>query len=236
MKRLSIFIIACVAILLTSCNGISPETSKAFVGEYWMETVTYSMNGNQVIEDVPRTKWSPVSIYEEDGELLIQTNWYGAPYLSDEFRENYAVIEYPERPEYISLRKIPSEDGDENSEDENGGIEDIIITDNQPVVFLMNGFIYVIRNGVQIKSYPNTVKSGSSTILELNEFTPVDVMITDISGNSLGTVSVNYEYSKIVKKGDAITWRVDLTISGMSKTDYGAEFDRVVHENTLYKR
>ena len=58
-----------VAMLLASCDSnISPEIANAFKGEYWMKTITtvnYSNNGS--LESVQLEGWSPVSIYEENG-------------------------------------------------------------------------------------------------------------------------------------------------------------------------
>ena len=67
MKK-SIFIsLASIVFILTSCEkSISPETTKAFVGEYWMKTTVCTIYEENVTSEKGPI-WSPVSIYEEDG-------------------------------------------------------------------------------------------------------------------------------------------------------------------------
>lgn len=234
MRKLSFIILSVLA--LTSCEKpISPETAKAFVGEYWMETSTVVIEGREEYPLKENSLWSPVSIYVENGELFVQTNWYGAPYLSDEFRENYWIIEYPERPDFMPLRKVSHEDEDGNSEGE--GIENITVN-NKAEVILRNCLVYVLRNGVYVKSHPNYIKSASSTIMTFEKFDPVEVVITTTDGTPLGSVKVWYEYGEMVKKGDIITWEVELKwdngdISSAALMDGR---DKIIHRNTLYKR
>ena len=233
MKKFTINILCCIAICLASCNGISPETANAFKGEYWMETSTVSMYQGKEIDEA-RTKWSPVSIYEENGQLLVETNWYGAPYAGGERTRNPYVEEYRERPDFVPQRRITSALQDDG--DDEGGIENVEITNGDPITVIMNGFLYTIKNGAYIKSEPILVKSGSATVLELEDFKPVKVTITDAAGTSLGEISVKYDYSKMVKKGDEIIWQVDLDLSNLPKSEISANIDRVVHKNTLYKK
>lgn len=64
MKKLSFILL--VAMFLASCDtSISPETSKAFVGEYWMETSTIMMKGDKVVNDAfsPKSRNIDVSKY-----------------------------------------------------------------------------------------------------------------------------------------------------------------------------
>lgn len=217
---------------MTSCDLVSPETANAFKGEYWMETSSVSMLGDKVVNEDSHVLWSPVTIYEEKGKLFIQTNCYGAPYIEQNTREDYAIEEYRERPESVIVRKVIDGKTDEGD----GGVVDIVVTDNTPRMVLMNGLLYVIRNGAFIKSHPIPVKSGSETVLNLKKFKPVEVAVTDIEGNYAGMVTTTYEYGPVVKNGERITWQVDLVLSNLPKSEQSPEFDRVVHKNTLYKR
>ena len=231
MKNL--FLLAFLSVFLISCEPLSPEAKKAFIGEYWMETSSVGMYQGKAIDDA-RTKWSPVSIYEENGQLLVETNWFGAPYAGGERTRNPYVEEYRERPDFVAQRNIPlspHENGDDGE-----GIDTVEIANGNPITMLMNGFMYTIMNGAYMKSEPIVVKSGSATVLELEKFKPVDVNITDHDGTFLSTVSVKYDYGAIVKKGEEITWQVDLDLSNMPQSDNGAKIDRVVHKNTLYKK
>ena len=233
MKKITIAFISLLAFVMASCNGVSPETANAFKGEYWMETSTVGMYQGKEIDEV-RTKWSPVSIYEENGKLLVETNWYGAPYAGGKRTRNPYVEEYRERPDFIAQHRISSNQ-QENGDNEEG-IENVEITNGEPFTVIMNGFLYTIKNGAYIKSEPIVVKSGSSTVLELEDFKPVKVTITDTEGTSLAEISVKYDYGKMIKKGDEITWQVDLDLSNMPQSENFANIDRVVHKNTLYKK
>ena len=225
MKELYIFLIVYATIILTSCNGISPETAKAFVGEYWMKTTVCTMyERNVTYERGP--VWSPVSIYEEDGKLYVRTDNYGAPDTdtSSTAKHEY-IIDYPDHPNYVGARY-------NEEEPESGGI-DVVPANNITYVYLVNGFLRTIRNGAYLRSLPIQVKSGSETILNLEAFKPVDVQLTNMDGTKLQTIHVWYEYGPMIKKSDMITWEVEL------KDDYNNslyELDHVIHKNTLYKR
>ena len=231
MKKLSFILF--VTILLASCDKpISPETSKAFVGEYWMETSTVTMKGDKVVNDALSPKWSPVKIYEENGKLFVRTNFYGAPYLSDDSTHAEPVEVYNERPNFVSPRRALADDGDD--EGEGSSIEDIVIQRTEMII--MNGNITVNRNGTFLKSEPIKVKSGSSNVLELEKFTPVAVHVTDVEERDIGTVKCTYEYGPMVKKDDVITWKVDLLLDNLPSNEHVEGADHAVHKNILYRR
>lgn len=216
MKKIRIVFISLLAFVLASCSKISPETAYAFKGEYWMKTSTVGMYQGKEIDEV-RTMWSPVSIYEEKGRLLVETNWYGAPYTGGERPRNPYVEEYQECPDNL------------------GGIKDVVINGG-PITVIRNGFLYTVKGDDYIKSEPIVVKSGSSTVLVLKDFKPVKIEIADAEGTSLGKISVKYDYGKMIKKGNEITWQVDLDLSNMPQFENCVNYDRVVHKNILYKK
>lgn len=233
MKKLSFILF--VTILLASCDKpISPETSKAFVGEYWMETSTGTMRGDQLVIGGSSSKWSPVKIYEEKGKLLVRTNFYGAPYISDDAVHAEFVEVYNERPNFVSSRRALADDDDD--EGKGSAIEDIIVTDGKPILEIVDGLIRVIRGGKIWKSEPIKVKSGSSNVLEFEKFKSVDVSITDREGRDIGKVKCTYEYGAMVKKDDVITWQVDLRLDDLPSYEYAKKIDRAVHKNILYRR
>ena len=197
-----------------------------------METSTVTMKGDKVVNDALSPKWSPVKIYEENGKLLVRTNFYGAPYLSDDSAHAEPVEVYNERPNFISPRRIFAEDGDD--EGEGSAIEDIVIQRTEMII--INGNITVNRNGTLLKSEPIKVKSGSSTVLEFEKFKSVDVPVTDQEGKHIGNVKCTYEYGSMIKKDDMITWQVDLLIDGLPSNEHVVEIDHVVHKNILYER
>lgn len=228
MKKLSVFIIVCATIILASCNGISPETSKAFVGEYWMKTTVCTMyEGNVTSERGP--VWSPVSIYEEDGKLYVRTDNYGAPDTdtSSTAKHEY-IIDYPDHPNYVGARY-------NEEEPESGGI-DVVPANNITYVYLVNGFLRTIKNGAYLRSLPIQVKSGSETVLNLYDFTPFKVTLTDPNGVYLAEVDVAYKYGPMVKKGEVITWDVSLPFDFLKSYSTHEQVDEVIHKNTLYKR
>ena len=221
MKKLSVFLIVCATIILASCNGISPETSKAFVGEYWMKTTVCTMyEGNVTYERGP--VWSPVSIYEEDGKLYVRTDNYGAPDTdtSSTAKHEY-IIDYPDHPNYVGARY-------NEEEPESGGI-DVVPANNITYVYLVNGFLRTIRNGAYLRSLPIQVKSGSETVLNLYDFTPFKVTLTDPNGVYLAEVDVAYKYGPMVKKGE-------VPFDFLKSYSTHEQVDEVIHKNTLYKR
>lgn len=229
MKK-SIFIsLASIVIILTSCEkSISPETAKAFVGEYWMKTTVCTMyEGNVTSERGP--VWSPVSIYEEDGKLYVRTDNYGAPDTdtSSTAKHEY-IIDYPDHPSNVGARY-------HEEEPESGGI-DVVPANNITYVYLVNGFLRTIRNGAYLRSLPIQVKSGSETVLNLYDFTPFKVTLTDASGIYLAEVDVAYKYGPMVKKGEVITWDVTMPFDFLESYSTYEQVDEVVHKNTLYKR
>ena len=231
MKKLSVFIIVCATIILASCNGISPESSKAFVGEYWMKTTVYTMyEGNVASERGP--VWSPVSIYEEDGKLYVRTDNYGAPDTdtSSTAKHEY-IIDYPDHPNYVGTQK---NEGDTDGSDQGSGIDDII--DNVTRVYLMDGALRTFRNGAELRSLPIQVKSGSETVLNLYDFTPFKVTLTDASGNYLAEVDAAYKYGSMVRKGEVITWDVTMPFDFLKSYSTHEQIDEAIHKNTLYKR
>ena len=228
MRKLLFVFVSIAGLVLTSCEkSISPETAKAFVGEYWMETTNVGVIGNEEVFLNEKSSWTPVSIYEKSGKLYVQTEFYGAP---DTISEHPQEIEGShERPDFISPRRILKEEGDST---DNSGIETIVTT-NKSVIIIRNGFILAINRGVTAKSLPIKVKSGSETILNLEAFKPVDVQLTNMDGTKLQTIHAWYEYGPMIKKNDMITWEVEL------KDDYNNyldEYDHVIHKNILYKR
>ena len=229
MKNLYTLLIAITAIILASCEkSISPETAKAFVGEYWMKTTSCTMyDGSVTYERGP--DWSPVSIYEEDGKLYVRTDNYGAPDTdtSSTAKHEY-IIDYPDHPNYVGARY-------NEEEPESGGI-DVVPANNITYVYLVNGFLRTIRNGVYLRSLPIQVKSGSKTVLNLYDFTPFKVTLTDASGNYLAEVDVAYKYGSMVKKGEVITWDVTMPFDFLKSYSTHEQIDEVIHKNTLYKR
>lgn len=229
MKKLFFLYLFSLTILLVGCDYVSPETANAFKGEYWMETTSTIMQGNEVVGDTPRTVWSPVSIYEKKGKLFVQTNWFGAPNTQLEEMSSLYVEEYRERPDFISERRIeyvvPRKDSIE-----------IIVVDGSPQTIMMNGFIYTIHNGAYIKSLPISVKSGSETKLELKDCEPIPVEITNTTGEYLTKIKNTYKYGPMLKNNEVITWQVDLTLTDLPETDHSIEFDHIIYRNTLYKR
>ena len=234
MKKISLSILVCLAVFLTGCDSISPEVANAFVGEYWMETTNTIMLENQIIEENPRTTWSPVSIYEKGGKLFVRTYWYGAPYLRDDEDKQYILNH--ENPELIPSKRFPASLMDDGDNDEGGGIE-VVETDGKTMIVLMNGFVYTVRNGAYLVSEPIPVRSGSSTMLELEKSKSFEVALTTVDGQFAGNALVNHEYGFIVQKEDVISWQIDMTVDAHN-TSYkdNMEFDRVVHKNILHKR
>ena len=232
MKK-SIFIsLASFVIFLTSCEkSINPETAKAFVGEYWMKTTVCTMyEGNVTSERGP--VWSPVSIYEKDGSLFVRTDHFGAPdtdTTSAAYHEY--VTNYPDHPNYVSTQR---KEDDTDGSDQGSSIEDII--DNVTRVYLIDGALRTFRNGAELRSLPIKVVSGSETILNLSNFKPFRITLTDDTGIKLAEADVAYKYGPMLKKGDVITWEVTMPYDFLKSYSTHKQIDEVIHKNTLYKR
>lgn len=226
MKKITITFISLLAFVMASCNGVSPETANAFKGEYWMETTSTTMNGESAVDE-GRTIWTPVSIYEKGGALYVQTELLGAP---DTISEHPQEIQGTrERPDFAP-RRVKADD-----EPGGGGIENVE-TSKHGAIVVRNGFICAINRGVNARTFPIQVKSGSETVLNLEAYKPVDVQLTDAAGNSLAVIKAWYEYGPMVKDGDVITWEVQYKDNYTHNSNYSAEWTHVIHKNKLYKK
>lgn len=224
MKRIFYISLASLVISLTSCEqGINPETAKAFVGEYWMKTTSYSMYKNEVVEEPNKAVWSPVSIYEENGKLYVRTDHFGDPdTVTTEGAKHEFILNYTDHPNYAPTINMSIEPVEE---------------DGVLRVFVMDGFIWSMKGGILYRSQPIQVKSGSEKVLNLCEFQPINIALTSLSGEILEIVKIGYDYGPIVKAGDSLTWEVVLPLDFERTSSEGAIVrDRVVHKNTLYKR
>lgn len=235
MKKL--FFLITAAITLIGCNNrISQEAIDAFKGEYWMETQTYWMLGDQVIDQVSHSVWSPVSIYDEDGKLFVQTEMLGPLNMNGVNAQEMEA--YREKPDYLPLRNLRMALNEEDPEEQNdsaSGIE-VIDVENKSAIFVRDGYILMQRNGIIPRTLPIQVKSGSATVLNLCEYTPVDVVLTSADGMILATVRARYIYGPMIKKSDCITWDVELTDDHNLISSDSPDYDRVIHRNTLYRK
>ena len=228
MRKISFIILSILA--LTSCEkSISPETAKAFVGEYWMETNRVYTVGTEEFPLNTYTAWTPVSIFEKGGSLYVQTELLGAPDFNNEHPEEIEGTR--ERPDFIAPHKLPKEEGDTTAQ----GIENVEtgITSN---LVCRDGNIILISHGVLAQTLPIKVKSGSETVLNLESYKPVEVELTDATGTSIGKIHAWYEYGPMVKKGDAITWDVEYMDDYTPSNGQEKDCERIIHKNTLYKR
>lgn len=224
-KKFTILLVSFLAVTLTSCDSkVSPETANAFKGEYWMKTTTYMKYQGEVVQEPIGPTWSPVSIYEENGKLYVRTDHFGAPDTdTSEGAKHEYIVNHDDHPNYSPASY--------KSTEEIEPIED----DGTIRVVLMNGRIWSIRYGAYLRALPIQVKSGSETVLNLCDFKPVDVTITDAAGIYLDVVKVRYEYGPMVKVGDSITWEVVFPFD-FNRPNYGDPVDQAVHKNILYKK
>lgn len=231
MRKISFILLSIIFLTLTSCEKpISPETANAFKGEYWMKTISCTMYEGQVTDERGPI-WSPVTIYEDGGKLFVQTDSYGAPDTDTTTNAKHGyIIDYPDHPNYAPAQY----NSDEEPEDEGSGIENVegLITK----VFLKDGKIWTWHKGAYLKSLPIQVKSGSETVLNLCDFTPVEIALTNPNGEILAEVDVAYKYGPMVKNGEIITWDVTLPFDFLKSYSVHEQTDEVIHKNTLYKR
>ena len=235
MKKL-FFLLTIVAALSGCSDRVSQEAIDAFKGEYWMETQTCWMLGDQIIDQSSNSVWSPVSIYDEKGKLFVQTEMFGSLNLDGVNAQEMQM--YREKPDFIPMRKLRMALGEEDPEDLNDttqGIENVEVTDKS-VIFMRNGFLLMQKNGRIPRTLPIQVKSSSKTILNLCEYKPVDVVLTTADGTILATVRARYIYGPMVKKSDCITWDVELSDDHniISSSSGSPDYDRVIHRNVLY--
>ena len=220
MKKLSYVLIATIVVYLTSCNGIDPETANAFKGEYWMETTSYIVNGENV--EKMGSVWSPVSIYEKDGALFVQTEVLGTPDTISEHPQEIKL--YENRPDFSPRRVM----------EEKNGVEPASIDSSSNSIIVLNAFIISLYKGIYAQSLPIKVKSSSKIVLNLEEFKPIEVALVNNMGNLFQIANVWYEYGPMVKNGDIITWEVQLKCE--AKADLRQNLVASIHKNTLYKR
>jgi hypothetical protein len=145
---------------------------------------------------------------------------------------------YREKPDYLPLRNLRMALNEEDPEEQNdsaSGIE-VIDVENKSAIFVRDGYILMQRNGIIPRTLPIQVKSGSKTVLNLCEYTPIDIVLTDKDGIMLATVRARYIYGPMIKKSDCITWDVELTDDHNLISSDSPDYDRVIHRNTLYRK
>ena len=229
MKKIYFILISVATFSLVSCKSkIDPEVANAFQGEYWMETTNIGILNGQEYPINEKSTWTPVTIYEKSGKLYVQTELLGAPDFDNEHPKEIEGTR--ERPDFIAPYKIPTEDGDTAT-----GIENVEMTETEALV-CMNGYIVLISHGVLAQTLPIKVKSGSETVMNLEPYKPVEVTLTDASGESLGKTHAWYDYGEMVKKGETISWDVDYKDDYTPPSNQESEYDRIIHRNILYKK
>jgi hypothetical protein len=219
MKKISFILF--VAMLLVSCGGqISPEMSKEFAGEYWMKTNIYELYDNGEIDPLPNTYWSPVSVYEDEGKLYVQTELFGEPdTVSDNQRElELYVVKHPIEETGIETGEIAPPDNAEKS--------------------YANEWIYKEK---QAKPAPILVKSSSSTVLDVCKYQmePIVLPLTNSDGFLVTYWYVSFEYKSMIKKNDIISWDVVMNNHTDEYVIYesgASENNDKLYKNTLYKR
>lgn len=231
MKKLSYVLIATIVVYLTSCNGIDPETANAFKGEYWMETTSYIVNGENV--EKMGSVWSPVSIYEKDGALFVQTEVLGTP---DTISEHPQEIEmHKDRPDFTPRRIMEEALGIDPA-----SFESSTQTHTHTHILIMNAFIMSIYKGVYARSLPIKVKSGSTSVLNLVGFKPIEADLINPYGELFQIADVWYEYGPMIKDGDIITWEVQWKYKTkevlIQNPISSIEIEKSIHKSTLYRR
>ena len=226
MKKQSFFLIPLFAISMISCEGINLGTANAFKGDYWMESTIVGVTDSNEEPFLSYSVWTPVSIYGKGSELYVQTEWFGAPYAGEHPEE---IERTRERPDFISQRRERGDKGEAKY-----GMDDVAITD-KVVIVILDACIWAINRGVYARSLPIKAKSGLGTVLNLEPYTPVEVALTNASGEVLGKINAWYEYGPMVKDGDVIKWEVELKDHN-TLTACGFQYDRIIHRNILYKK
>lgn len=232
MKKLSYILF--IAIFLISCDRKNNlDDAKAFAGDYWMETTNIGIINGEESPLNEKSTWTPVSIYEKSGKWYVQTELLGSPDFDNEHPKEAEGTR--ERPDFIAPYRLLAEEGDTLSEGiEN--IENIVDTVTERLVCI-NGYIVLISHGVRnAQTLPIKVKSSSETVLNLESYKPVEVMLTDATGEPLCKIHAWYEYGSMVKNDETITWDVDYKDDYTPSGNNSIEYDRVVHRNILYKR
>lgn len=218
MRKLSFILF--LAILMASCDSkINTETTKTFVGEYWMKTDKYELYKNGDMGPLPNTIWSPVSIYEENGEFYVQTELFGEP---DTISEHQRELE-------IYVVKHPIEEtGIETGE---------IAPPNNAEKLNTNMWIYHEK-----RAQPASIQvtSSSSNVLNLRKYQtdPIEVPVFDSYGDLLALMYITFDYKSMVKKNDIITWDVIMNVDeGVNSSVSGsAESYGTMYKNILYMR
>ncbi len=205
MKRiLCYFSVVLIAIIMASCESGKKFNSHGFEGEYKMCTELYSPDPNGDVLIAPRAYISPVSMYVENNHLYIRTNWFGMPNTGD---EDTGIVEYTVDPPYESLAPAVDEDNEDGDNEGGSGIE--VVPDNpQPIIVMMNGFVWVMKSGNYVKSLPIQALDVKEDRILFKNSDKFDVEVTDESGTQLATWRLHYEYGPAVLRNDTIFWDV----------------------------
>ena len=223
MKIRTLLLLPLFTLILASCDSqISPVATDAFKGEYWMETTNIGVIDGVEEPLTAKSTWSPVSIYEKDGGLYVQTELLGAPDLGNEHPVEAEGT--TERPNFIKPNRLQAEDSVPSSP-------------AMDIFRIISGYIILESHGVMpVRTLPIKAKSGSAKVLNLEPYEPVEAAITGADGQVIVMIHAWYEYGPMVKNGETITWEVDYRDDYTPPSELGVNYDRIIHRNVLYKK
>lgn len=209
----SILLLAIISIFAISCENTNPIYND-FIGEYEMTTEVIPVYGDTEIDFLPVVK-SNVTIYEEKNKLFIQTDNFGMPFVQGD-------------------NPIPMEDENQQPESDNtnSNLENVVV--NTSAIYIKNGLIYSVFQGVSVKSLPIQVKSVENTKLRMDNSKPFEVKLVDMTGDHVTNIAQHFEYDPIFKQNETLTWELALRFHQPIK-EGDAELTYIRYKNVLTK-
>ena len=230
MKNVYFYFLSSLLLLLfSSCEGVGKFSSFGFEGEYEMRTTVYWENSDGTFEKQPRDIISPVKIYVENSRLYIRTNSFGMPNYG-EYDTEEVVNSYD--PPYDTTTPSTNDDNEDGSAIEN------VTADVKAVTIMMNGFVYVIRDGKYLKSLPIKALRVREKDIAFRNSQYFEITLTNIDGTVMDVMKNHFEYSKAELRGDTIYWNVDLHGEPSSQNSNPNQYNtiHVKYENRLVRK
>ena len=204
--------LAIISICAISCDNSNMSNSD-FIGEYEMTTEVITIYDDVEFDGNPIVK-SKVAIYQEQNKLVVQTDFFGIPFICGED---------------FNPSEIKNQQPDDNP---NSNIVDV--TPNTSVVVIVNGLVRSFVYGIAPESLPIQVKSVTATKLVVKNSEPFEVTITDYAGERRANINCHFEYEPIFKQNETLSWELSL-IPHQPIKDVTAEITAIKYKNILRK-
>lgn len=226
-KHLSLFSLALILLSFAACSGQNDAYYANWEGEYEATEIIEQIASNGEKTDLSPARTTTVTIFR-DNSLYLQSYSIGDPFMPGVDPTDHTVrLKAPAR--------MTADDEPEEQDPEEGGIENVIVTDLQANIVLINGGVATIYSGVMYAPKAIRVINATENELTLLPGKSFEVLLIDANGTDLGSVTCNWTYSPVRKNGDTYTWEAELHQAPSQSSQYTV-FGTFRHTLTMTKK